>query len=205
MLGCDSTSAFRGKGKAKPWKIFQENPNYAKSFCDLEKSSTLSEDLVVSLNVFVCSLYGDTSSRTVNECRYVLFKARKCSDSLLKHIERANLQAATWKRCLSPQLQLFPPVGNGWKLSDGQLEVLWMTRPSAPDSLHEYVDCKCKTGCGTQRCSCLKAGLPCTDCCGCANCQTKNEENTSNANEISDGELSDADSLDSDDEIFAEF
>ena len=143
MLGCDSTSAFRGKGKAKPWKILQENPNFAKSFCDLGKSSTLSEDLVVSLNVFVCLLYGDTSSRTVNECRYVLLKAGKCSDeslppncdSLLKHIERANLQAATWKRCLSPQLQLFPPVGNGWKLSDGQLEVLWMTRSSAPDSL----------------------------------------------------------------------
>ena len=37
LLGCNSTSAFRGKGKAKPWKILQENPNFAKSFCDLGK------------------------------------------------------------------------------------------------------------------------------------------------------------------------
>jgi hypothetical protein len=71
-----------------------------------------------------------------------------------------------------------------------------MTRPSAPDSLREYVDCKCKTGCGIQRCSCLKAGLKCTECCRCANCQNKHDENT-NAKEISDGELSDADSSDS--------
>ena len=80
-----------------------------------------------------------------------------------------------------------------------------MIRPSAPDSLHEYVDCKYKMGCGTQRCSCVKAGLSCTDCCGCSNCQNRNEGNTSNANEISDNELSDADSLDSDNEIFEEF
>ena len=132
IVGCDSTSAFHGKGKAKPWRILQENPNLAKSFSDLGKSSTPPEDLVISLNVFVCLLYGKKSSQTVNECRYVLFKAGKCSDgslpptcdSLLKHIERANLQAATLKRCLSPQLQLASPVGNGWKSSDGQLEVL---------------------------------------------------------------------------------
>jgi hypothetical protein len=94
------------------------------------------------------------------------------------------------------QSQFLPPVGNGWRLSDGQLEIVWVTRPSAPDSLREYVDCKCKTGCGTQRCSCLKAGLKCTECCRCANCQNKHDENT-NAKEISDGELSDADSSDS--------
>lgn len=204
LIGCDSTSAFRGKGKAKPWKILQDNPDFVQSFCDLGKSSTLSQDLVMSLNVFVCLLYGDKSSKTVDECRYNLFKAGKCSDetlppncdSLLKHIERANLQAAAWSRCLYTQSQLFPPVGNGWRLSNGQLEIVWMTRPSAPDSLREYVDCKCKTGCGTQRCSCLKAGLKCTECCRCANCQNKHDENT-NAKEISDGELSDADSSDS--------
>ncbi|CAB4000504.1 Hypothetical predicted protein [Paramuricea clavata] len=69
VSGCDSTSVFCGKGKAKPWKIFQDNTDFVQSFCDLGKSSTLSQDLVMSLNVFVCLLYGD------NECRYSLFKA----------------------------------------------------------------------------------------------------------------------------------
>ena len=168
----------------------------------------------MSLNVFVCLLYSDKSSKTVDECRYSLFKAGKCSDealppncdSLQKHIERANLQAAAWSRCLSPQSQLFPPAGNGWRLSDGKLEIVWMTHPSAPDSLREYIDCKCKTGCGTQRCSCLKANLQCTECCGCTNCQNKHEENE-NAQEISDGDISDADSdsvCESDYDLFEE-
>ena len=121
----------------KPWKILQENPNFVQSFCDLGKSSILSEDLVISLNAFVCLLYGDKSSKTADECTYALFKAGKCSDdtlppnydSLQQHIKRANLQAAAWNRCLSPQLQLPPPVSNGWKLTDGQLEIPWMTRP----------------------------------------------------------------------------
>ena len=125
------------------------------------------QDLVISLNAFVCLLYSDKSSKTADECRYTLFKAEKCSDetlppncdSLQQHIKRVNLQAAAWNRCLSPQLQLSPPVSNGWKLTDGQLEILWMTCFSAPDSLRKYIDCKCKTGCGTQCCSCLKAAL----------------------------------------------
>ena len=50
-------------------------------------------------------------------------------DSLLKQIERANLQASTWNRYLSPQLYLPTAVENEWRLSDGQLEVVWTTRP----------------------------------------------------------------------------
>ncbi|CAB4017441.1 Hypothetical predicted protein [Paramuricea clavata] len=69
VSGCDSTSVFCGKGKAKPWKILQDNRDFVQSFCDLGKSSTLSQDLVMSLNVFVCLLYGDKSSKTIDECR----------------------------------------------------------------------------------------------------------------------------------------
>ena len=66
-------------------------------------------------------------------------------------------------------MNLPPPVG-GWKIVDGRLEIAWMTRPSAPDSLIECVSCKCKTGCKTQRCSCRKSELQCTDVCGCSDC-----------------------------------
>ena len=98
-------------------------------------------------------------------------------DSLLKHIERVNQQPLAWNQCLSCELQLPPPAGNGWKLSDGQLEIVWSTIPSAPDSHIEYIHCKCKTGCGTKRCSCLKAGLGCTALCGCENCKNEKTEN----------------------------
>lgn len=116
----------------------------------------------------------------------------------MMHIKRANYQATAWKRCLSRQLELPTPVDHGWKLSEGQLEIHWMTRPSAPDSLLDFVSCKCKTGCKTLRCSCLKSDLRCTDCCNCVNCQnieeceeSPEEENDQDGDEISDSDYSD--------------
>ena len=44
----------------------------------------------------------------------------------------------------------------------------------APKALLKVVQCNCKMGCDTMRCSCLKAGLDCSTGCGecryiCAN------------------------------------
>jgi len=33
------------------------------------------------------------------------------------------------------------------------------------------VHCKCKSGCDSRRCKCLKQGEPCDDKCGCVNCK----------------------------------
>ena len=85
-------------------------------------------------------------------------------------------KALAWNRCLSAQLQLPPAAGNGWKLTDGQLELVWMTRPSAPESILEHVSCKCQTRCKTKRCSCLKSDLRCTDLCGCKECNNGQDE-----------------------------
>ena len=99
-------------------------------------------------------MYGDKTSTNVNECRYELFKSGKCSDdalpptcdSLAQHINRANIQAASWCECLSAEVNLPSPVGNGWTLkNDDELEITWMTRPPAPQSLIECVEWKCKT------------------------------------------------------------
>ena len=54
------------------------------------------------------------------------------SDCLLKHIERANLQAACWSQSLTPQQNLPSAVDNGWKMIDGQLDIDWMSRTMAP-------------------------------------------------------------------------
>ena len=197
MTGCDSTSAFYGKGKERPWKTLQSHQEFRQTFSHLGNLERVSEELINSLNKFVCLLYNDEVSTNVDECRYNLFKSGKCSDetlppnfdSLLKHMERANFQATIWNRCLSPNLNVSLPQNNGWLLSDGQLEIAWMTKPAAPDSLIEFVQCKCKTGCQTMRCSCLKSGLKCTDFCQCVNCQNGKEKVSSD--ESDDDELSD--------------
>ena len=179
---------------------------FVETFCNFGRSSIIPENLVTSLNTFVCFLYGDKASTNVDDCRYNLFKSGKSSDdalppnrdSLVKHIERVNQQAFARNNCLSSMLQLPPPAGNGWRLSDGQLEIVWSTLPSAPDSLIECIDCKCKTGCRTKRCACLKAGLGCTPLCGCEDCQNGQKENIDTDEEDLPG--SDSSNLDQDSE-----
>ena len=49
-----------------------------------------------------------------------------------------------------------------------------MTLPVAPDSVLEIVNCSCKTGCKSNRCSCKKSNLSCTDLCECSDsCKNK--------------------------------
>ncbi len=37
--------------------------------------------------------------------------------------------------------------------------------------MEKYSSCKCKSGCDSRRCACLKEGEPCSDACNCVNCQ----------------------------------
>ena len=196
LTGCDSTSAFYGKGKERPWKILQKHHEFRQTFSQLGSLERVSQDLINSLNKFVCLLYYDEVSTHVDECRYNLFKSGKCSDetlppnfdSLQKHIERANFQAYICNWCLSANLDLPLSENNGWLVSNGQLQISWMTKPAAPDSLLEFVQCKCKTGCETMRCSCLKSGLKCTDFCQCVSCHNGKEDDS----DEDDDELSDS-------------
>ena len=105
FTGCDSVSAFAGKGKIGALKILKSNEGTRRAFRELGQSWTVSEDLYTLLEKFTCSMYipvGNTTSH-VNDARYKLFCAKNgeleshqlppCQDSLRKHILRANYQA----------------------------------------------------------------------------------------------------------------
>ena len=105
FTGCDSVSAFAGKGKIGALKILKSNEGARRAFRELGQSWTVSEDLYTLLEKFTCSMYipvGNTTSH-VNDARYELFCAKNgeleshqlppCQDSLRKHILRANYQA----------------------------------------------------------------------------------------------------------------
>ena len=79
--------------------------------------------------------------------------------------------------------------GYGWQIEDGTLQVTWMTRNSAPDSVLHVIHCGCKSACETGRCSCFSAGLCCTDLCRCCNCaNTKETEELEDNCPDTDGE-----------------
>ena len=56
-------------------------------------------------------------------------------------------------------------------MRNGRLEITWISIPIAPDSILSFINCGCKTGCSTNRCSCKKAGLKCSDLCKCEGCE----------------------------------
>ena len=185
-------------------------PQFARRFSSLGHTFPPSDELVSELNQFTCLLYGDKSSSNVNVCRHNLFKSGKCSDDLLpptcdslsKHIERANFQSAVWLQCLTAKQTIPSPINNGWTLNNGELEMVWMTRPPAPDALLDSINCKCKTECKTFRCSCKKANLACTDLCSCCDCQNSRKEMADKDQDVL-GEVSNSDDeTDSCDEFY---
>ncbi|GBN57515.1 hypothetical protein AVEN_86567-1 [Araneus ventricosus] len=67
FTGCDTCSAFKGKGKIKPLKIMQSNLIYSKVFQDLGSSWELTTSLINNLEAFVCNLYGYPSTDQIND------------------------------------------------------------------------------------------------------------------------------------------
>lgn len=133
-----------------------------------------------------------------------MFKLGKCSedslppnfDSLYQHILRVNFASYICKNCTIPILNAPSPVGYGWSLPADTLEITWGTQGPAPDSILEFVSCKCKKGCQTNRCSCYKANLKCTEFCQCSSC-----ENSEVDDELIDNDF-DGEAMDCDDEEF---
>ena len=114
-------------------------------------------------------------------------------DSLTKHLNRANYQAAIYKRALEADPHVPTPHGRGWTVDGDQISIHWTDLPPAPDSVMEFVNCYCKKNkCSKGNCSCLEKGLPCTDYCQCVDCENvphesdQGSDNVDNADESSD-------------------
>ena len=121
LTGCDSTSALQGIGK-----ILLKDNQFQQQLSHFGAGPAVSEDLLVSSEAFICSLYNRGGRLTkADEVRYLLFcqKNKKSeelpptSESLSHHIKRANFQAHIWNRLLWQcriSLHLMDVVGR-WK------------------------------------------------------------------------------------------
>ena len=182
----DSTSAFVGRGKKHALSVLQDPKNHAarEAMGLLGCSFDVSPDLVEMVEKFVCLLYGSAEHARVDDLRYQLLclKAAQISqlpptrDALRKHTLRANYQAAVWRRSLEPKPVVPSPHGHGWWVKEEQIQIDWMDQQPAPAELLELVSCACRRGCTSGRCSCSKAGLPCTEACRCSSCENRTEQ-----------------------------
>ena len=159
-------------------------PEFISTFQSFGQTYTVAEVLFRDIQKFVCRLYGQLSTDDVNHARFNLFSIGQfaentmpCTkDVLLLHSTRASYQACIWKRSLQPIIA--PPVITdfGWEINEGNVDIKWMTMPTAPDGILENANCGCKSGCSTRRCACRKAELKCTGLCSCCDCRNSGVE-----------------------------
>jgi hypothetical protein len=191
FTGCETVSAFAGRGKLSALKQMKADKTYQEAFSQVGQSWEVSAELFQRLQDITCHIYiPSTQTSSVNELRYQVFCARRgevessqlppCEDCLFMHVLHANYQAAIWRRSLQSQPFVPSPSGCGWTTDDdGKLAIEWMQGSPAPDSVLQLLSCKCVRSCELLDCPCLTNGLKCTNMCKlqtCNNQPTEDEE-----------------------------
>ena len=178
--GCDTTSAFNGKGKKSVWRAWQAYDDATETFACLAKHPFMlldaDTDNFQKLERLTVILYDKWSaSFSVNETRKLLFcyeslsmeKLPPTQDALLQHVRRAVYQAGIWTSSTNTQQALPSPRDYGWMKEPGTSTwvPVWMTIPEVSRACRELIKCCCKGACTT--CKCTKANLPCSLLCKC--------------------------------------
>lgn len=183
FTGCDTVSAFRGKGKKTAWQVWEVFPDATEVFARLGMSpASITEDDIEILEAFVCILYDRaTTTFAVNEARFELFARKQRAfdaipptrDALIQHIRRAVYQGGyVWSQIVACSQTLPSPEHWGWmKDNDDTIwKPKWTLLPSVAASCQELTKCGCKKTTCVGNCKCYRSGLPCTGLCTC-NCQ----------------------------------
>ena len=97
FTGCNTTSAFVGKGKKKGLDLLEKSQTAPAAMQKLGETFEVSDSLIKLCQDFVCALYGGQKD-PVNELRYLLFCTKSMQDYQLpptldvlrKHVSRAN-------------------------------------------------------------------------------------------------------------------
>ena len=98
------------------------------------------------------------------------------------------------------------PIGHGWQDNEEKLEIVWMERKSASESMLELITCNCRWALCGNDCQCRILSLECTDLCKCTgNCENvKSCENEKDDEEDSDCEEQGDNESENDDESYVD-
>ena len=73
------------------------------------------------------------------------------------------------------QISLIKQQNGGWKLVKGNIYPKKMDKLPAPEALMKTMECGCTLFCESNKCTCKKHGLYCTELCN--NCTSRNCKN----------------------------
>ena len=201
--GCDSVSSFAGKGKKTHLNLMKSDPTCRQAMRGLGEDFEVSNELYKLCERYTCSLYGQVEGSDINKLRFQLFITKSgasqslppCRASLREHIKRANYVATIWKKADKQKIDPPSPTLHGWVLDEtDRYAVKWHDGVIAPPEILQTVVCKCqKSHCQGNRCACVKAKLPCTELCGCVDCENSTDENDVPMTEDADTDSEDED------------
>lgn len=175
--GCDTVSAFAGRGKKTVWDVWNSFDDVTPIFSYLASTPCSVEGQLELIERYVVLLYDRASSEEkVNRARKQLFSKKgrtmeglpPTQAALLEHTKRAAFQAGhVWAQMFVPVPSLPCPSEWGWlQTAEGGWEVKWTSLPEASLACRELLRCGCKKSCKGQ-CKCVKAALMCTGLCQC--------------------------------------
>lgn len=161
FTGCDTTSAFVRRGKTSPLKILEKHPEYIPAFSALGQDHECCEDMLTSLEKYVCHMYGSQRYTQVNKLRYDTFCKKNerqsstgiidscggidmsllppCKASLDMHIRRVNYQVYIWVHSHVNYPQLPDEQMSGWNLNPDGIEFNWADGNIVPQELIEVL------------------------------------------------------------------
>ena len=174
--GCDTTSAFSGKGKKSTWRAWQAYDDATEIFVSLAKHPFQQLDVdcqqFQKLERLTVKVYDKSSPLcSINQVRKELFchgnrameRLPPTQDALLQHIKRAVYQTGIWATSTQSQQVIPSPHNFGWNKESGSWVPVWLTIPEVSRSCSELMKCSCKGDCS--KCKCGKANLDCSPLC----------------------------------------
>ena len=95
LTGCDTTSAFVGRGKKQALCIVSDPASVEarRSLTRLGHAFTVTDDLMRGIEKFVCQLYGSSEHSSINDLRYNMFCLKAAQSSQLPPCQRCTVPA----------------------------------------------------------------------------------------------------------------
>ena len=183
FTGCDSTSAFYGKGMKKAWSVWQSYPAVTEAFLYLSQPSPQKQHLdriLPTLHVFVNKLYGvsEDSAEDVDGARLVLLVHHgksfedipPSSDTLYQKVLRTAFQSGhIWGNMHQRDISEESPMDWGWHqpTENSPITPLYVTTPILSSAMPELSSCGCRNEICKGNCVCIKHKYQCSMLCKC--------------------------------------
>ena len=92
FTGCDTVSAFKGRGKLKALKALQQHPHFIERLAKLGESWHMDTFLLDDVEAFTCTMYGRANFTNVDDLRYYMLK-EKCRNETVSSSTNIDLSA----------------------------------------------------------------------------------------------------------------